>query len=219
VAKPIPDGYRTVTPYITVRNAADAIEFYKRAFGAQERERLPGPDGKSIMHAELKIGDSIIMLSDELPQSGTRAPQSLGGSTGYLFLYVPDVDTAFKRALGAGATVAMSLADMFWGDRFGKVADPFGHVWGLATHKEDLAPEEIGRRHQEFMAKMGRPQPGPAKASQQKPGPPKASQPQPGPAKASQQKPGLPKASPAKAGPAKAGPAKAGPPKASQPRK
>jgi len=156
MAKPIPDGYRTVTPYLTVRNAADAIEFYTRAFGAQEVERMSGPDNKSIMHAELKIGDSIVMLSDEFPQGGTRAPQSLGGSTGSLFLYVPDVDAAFKRALDAGATVAMPLADMFWGDRFGKVSDPFGHVWGLATHKEDVTPEEMKKRGQAFMAAMAK---------------------------------------------------------------
>ncbi|MGH7312058.1 MAG: VOC family protein [Candidatus Rokuibacteriota bacterium] len=156
MAKPIPDGYRTVTPYITVRNGAEAIEFYTRAFGAEEIARMPGPDNKSIMHAELKIGDSIVMLSDEFPQGRTRSPQSLGGSTGSLFLYVPDVDAAFKRALDAGATVAMPLADMFWGDRFGQVSDPFGHVWGLATHKEDVTPEEMRKRGQAAMAEMAK---------------------------------------------------------------
>jgi PhnB protein len=156
MAKPIPQGFHTVTPYITVKGAAQAIDFYKRAFGAEEVERIPGPDGKSVMHAEVKIGDSIVMLSDELPQAGSRSPQTLGGSTGYLFLYVSDVDAAFKRAVDAGAKGAMPPADMFWGDRFGKVADPFGHEWGLATHKEDLSPDEIRRRGQAEMAKMAK---------------------------------------------------------------
>ena len=158
-AKPIPDGYRTITPYITVRGAAGAIDFYKRAFGAEEKERMPGPDGKSVMHAELKIGDSLLMLSDEFPEMGCRSPEALGGSTGYLFLYVPDVDSAFKRALDAGAKASMPPADMFWGDRFGKVTDPFGHVWGLGTHKEDLSPDEIKKRGAAAMAAMRKPQP------------------------------------------------------------
>ncbi len=157
MAKPIPDGYRTVTPYITVHGAAQAIDFYKRAFGAQEVERMTGPDGKSVMHAEIRIGDSVVMLSDESPQSGTRSPQALGGTTGSIFLYVPDVDAAFKRAIDAGAKPVMPPADMFWGDRFGKLVDPFGHHWGMATHKEDLSPEEIRRRGAAFMASMGRP--------------------------------------------------------------
>ena len=158
MAKPIPDGYRTITPYITVQGAAQALEFYKRAFGAEEKERMPGPDGKSVMHAELKIGDSIVMLSDEFPGMGCRSPRALGGSTGYLFLYVPDVDAAFKRAVDAGAKASMPIADMFWGDRFGKVTDPFGHEWGLATHKEDLSPDEIKKRGAAAMAAMGKPQ-------------------------------------------------------------
>jgi PhnB protein len=156
MVKPIPPGYHTVTPYLTVKGAAQAIEFYKRAFGAQEVERMPGPDGKSVMHAELKIGDSIVMLSDEFPQMGTRSPQTLGGSSGYLFLYVSDVDAAFKRAVDAGAKATMPPADMFWGDRFAKVSDPFGHEWGMATHKEDLSPEEIRKRGQAEMAKMAK---------------------------------------------------------------
>lgn len=156
MVKPIPQGYHTVTPYLTVKGAAQAIEFYKRAFGAQEVERMPGPDGKSVMHAELKIGDSIVMLSDEFPQMGTRSPQTLGGSSGYLFLYVSDVDAAFKRAVDAGAKATMPPADMFWGDRFAKVSDPFGHEWGMATHKEDLSPEEIRKRGQAEMAKMAK---------------------------------------------------------------
>jgi len=158
MAKPIPDGYHTVTPYITVQGAADAIEFYQRAFGAKEKERMPGPDGKSVMHAELTIGDSVVMLSDEFPGMGSRSPRALGGSTGYLFLYVTDVDAAFKRAVDAGAKVAMPPSDMFWGDRFCKVTDPFGHEWGMATHKEDLSPAEIKKRGVAAMAAMGKPE-------------------------------------------------------------
>jgi len=154
MTKPVPDGYHTVTPYLTLRSTADAIAFYARAFGARETERIPGPDGKSIAHAEIRIGDSIVMLSDEFPQSGTRSPQSLGGSTASLFLYVPDVDAAFRRAVDAGATVSMPPTDMFWGDRFCKLADPFGHQWGLATHKEDVPPDEMKRRAAEAMKQM-----------------------------------------------------------------
>jgi uncharacterized glyoxalase superfamily protein PhnB len=116
---------------------------------------MPGPDGKVIIHAELQIGNSIVFLADELPDMGCRAPQTLGGSTGTLHLYVKDVDRAFQQAVGAGAEVRMPATDMFWGDRFAKVADPFGHEWGLATHKEDLSAREIGRRAQAFFARMG----------------------------------------------------------------
>jgi PhnB protein len=157
MAKPIPDGYRTVTPYITVKGAAEAIDFYTRAFGAQEGERMTDPDGKRVMHAEIKIGDSHVMLSDEFPEMGPRSPQTLGGTTTSIFLYVPDVDTAFKRAVDAGAKAIMAPTDMFWGDRFGKLADPFGHEWAMATHKEDLSPEEIRKRGTAAMASMGRP--------------------------------------------------------------
>ncbi len=148
--KPIPDGYHTVTPYLIVRNADRAIDFYKRAFGARELMRMPGPDGK-VMHAELKIGDSIVFLSDEFPERGHHSPESLGGTGGSIFLYVRDVDAAFKRAIDAGARVVMPLADMFWGDRYGQLADPFGHEWGLGTHKEDLTPREIARRQEAFV--------------------------------------------------------------------
>jgi PhnB protein len=152
---PVPEGYHTVTPYLTVRDAAQAIDFYKRALGAKERSRMPGPDGKSIMHAELKIGDSIVMLSDELPGMSTaHAPTTLGGTTGLLFLYVPNVDATFKRAMDAGCKVLSPLADMFWGDRYGKLEDPFGNQWMLATHKEDVTPKEMNRRAQVFMAQM-----------------------------------------------------------------
>jgi uncharacterized glyoxalase superfamily protein PhnB len=151
----IPRGYHSVTPHLTVRGAADAIDFYKRAFGARERGRMPGPDGKVIMHAELQIGDSIVFLADEFPDMGCRAPQTLGGTTGSLHLYVRNVDQAFQRAVAAGAEVRMPVTDMFWGDRYAKVADPFGHEWGLGTHKEDLSAREIGRRAQEFFSRMG----------------------------------------------------------------
>lgn len=151
----IPRGYHTVTPHLTVRGAAEAIDFYKRAFGARERGRMPGLDGKVIMHAELQIGNSIVFLADEFPDMGCRAPQTLGGTTGTLHIYVRDVDRAYQRAVAAGAEVRMPAADMFWGDRYAKVADPFGHEWGLATHKENLSAREIGRRAQVFFAQMG----------------------------------------------------------------
>jgi uncharacterized glyoxalase superfamily protein PhnB len=151
----IPRGYHTVTPHLTVRGAAEAIDFYARAFGARERGRMPGPDGKGIMHAELQIGNSVVFLADEFPDMGCRAPQTLGGTTGTLHLYVRDVDRAFQRAVGAGAEIRMPVTDMFWGDRYAKVADPFGHEWGLATHKEDLSAREIGRRAEAFFARMG----------------------------------------------------------------
>jgi PhnB protein len=151
----IPKGYHTVTPHLTVRGAAEAIEFYTRAFGARERGRMPMPDGKAIMHAELLIGNSIVFLADEFPDMGCRAPKTLGGATGTLHLYVKDVDRAFQRAVAAGAEVRMPATDMFWGDRYAKVADPFGHEWGLATHKEDLSAGEIGRRAKAFFARMG----------------------------------------------------------------
>lgn len=152
--KPIPEGYHTVTPYLAVDDASAAIEFYKRGFGATERFRMPAPGGK-IGHAEIEIGDSLIMLSDPFPQATTRPPKELGGTTSGVFLYVEDVDTAFQRAVDAGATVAMAPADMFWGDRFGSLIDPFGHHWSLATHKEDLTEEEIAQRGQATMAEMG----------------------------------------------------------------
>ena len=151
--KPIPAGYHTVTAYLTVRDAARAIDFYKRAFAAAETMRMASPDGKAVMHAELKIGDSVVMLSDEIPGMSTcRSPQSLGGTTVGLFLYVRDVDSAFKRAADAGCKVLKPLEDMFWGDRFGSLQDPFGNQWSMATHKEDVPPKEIARRAQAAMA-------------------------------------------------------------------
>jgi PhnB protein len=151
--KPIPEGYRTVTPYIVVKDCAHAIEFYKKAFGAQEKMRMDGPEGK-ISHAELKIGDSMIMLSDEMPGSGMRAPQAASAPSAGIFLYVENVDKVFQQATSAGAKTDMPLADMFWGDRYGKLTDPFGHAWSLATHKEDVAPQEMARRSKEAMGQM-----------------------------------------------------------------
>ncbi len=149
--QPIPQGYHTVSPYLVVNDAAKAIEFYKRAFDAKEKFRMEGPPGK-IGHAELQIGDSIVMVADEMPQMDAKAPQSLGGTTASIFLYVKDVDTAFNKAVGAGAKATMPVADMFWGDRYGKLMDPFGHSWSMATHKEDVAPDEMQRRVQAEMA-------------------------------------------------------------------
>jgi PhnB protein len=152
-AKPIPKGFRSVTPYLTVNDAARALEFYKRAFGAQEIMRMDGPDGK-VGHAEIKIGDSIIMLADEMPGSVCRSPQSVGGTTAGIFLYVEDADAAFKQAVSSGAQVEAPLDDMFWGDRYGRLKDPFGHSWSVATHKEDVAPAEMSKRMQQAMSKM-----------------------------------------------------------------
>jgi PhnB protein len=153
--KAIPDGYHTITPSLVVAGGAKAIEFYKKAFGAEELFRMPGPDGKSVMHAELQIGNSRLMLTDEFKDRGCLSPQSLGGSPVTIFMYVQDVDASFKRAVDAGAKVTMPLMDMFWGDRFGTLSDPFGHHWSMATHKEDVPPEEMPKRAQAAMAKMG----------------------------------------------------------------
>ena len=151
-AKPIPDGYHTATPYLVVQNAASALEFYKKAFGAEELLRLASPDGK-IGHAEIKIGDSPIMLADEFPEMGYRGPQALGGSPVSIMLYVEDVDARFNQAIAAGAKVRRPVKDEFYGDRAGNLEDPFGHVWTIATHKEDVSPEEIERRFAAVMAK------------------------------------------------------------------
>jgi PhnB protein len=151
--KPIPEGYHTVTPYLTVDDSASAIEFYKKAFGAKERGRMEAPGGK-IGHAELEIGDSIVMLADAFPQSTTKSPKQLGGTSASVFLYVEDVDGVVKRAVDAGATVTMEVADQFWGDRFGSVMDPFGHSWAMATHIEDVPPEEMAERAKQAMAAM-----------------------------------------------------------------
>ena len=151
---PIPQGYRTVTPYLTVNDGSAALAFYGRAFGARELMRMPAPGGK-LGHAEMRIGDSIVMLSDEFPGvSSQKAPTSLGGTSGSLMLYVPNVDAAFKRAIDAGCTSLMAPADMFWGDRFGKLEDPYGNQWGLATHTRDVPPKEMAEAAKAAMAQM-----------------------------------------------------------------
>jgi PhnB protein len=149
--KPIPEGYRMVTPYLAVEDAAGAIEYYKKAFGASERVRMDAPGGK-IGHAELEIGDSLVMLSDPFPQSSAKPPNEVGAATSSIFMYVEDVDAAVKKAVDAGATIVMEPEDQFWGDRFGTIKDPYGHIWGIATHVEDVSPEEIERRGREAMA-------------------------------------------------------------------
>jgi PhnB protein len=151
---PIPEGYHSLQIYLAVEDAAKAIDFYKEAFGAEETVRMPGPDGK-VAHAELQIGDSKLMLSDPFPHSNVRPPSERGGATASIFMYVDDVDATFEQAQRAGATVVSELEDMFWGDRFGTVADPFGHSWAMATHKEDLSEEEIAERSKAAMAEMG----------------------------------------------------------------
>ena len=152
MVQPIPKDYHSITPYLVVNDAGRAIDFYKRAFGAQEKVRMDGPAGK-ITHAELKIGDSILMLTDEMPGSPSRSPRSLGGSPVGIFLYVDNVDTVFKQAVSAGAKADQQPSDMFWGDRYGKLTDPFGHQWSVATHKEDVSPAEMAKRMKAEMAK------------------------------------------------------------------
>ncbi len=149
-AQPIPAGYHTATPYLVCRGAAGAIDFYKRAFGAKEKMRMPGPDGR-VAHAEIQIGDSRVMLGDEWPEMGAKSPEMLGGSAGSVFLYVKNVDAFTSKAIGAGATVLMPIQDMFWGDRYGKLKDPFGHEWSVATHKEDLTAKQMAKRAQSAM--------------------------------------------------------------------
>jgi PhnB protein len=153
MADPIPEGYQALVPSLVVDDAAAAIEFYKEVFGAQERARMPMPDGK-IAHAELEIRGSVLMLNDPFEQSSRRPPKELGGTTVGIFIYVEDVDALIQKAVDAGATVTMPVDDMFWGDRFGTFADPFGHEWQVATHTEDLSPEEMEERGREAMASM-----------------------------------------------------------------
>jgi PhnB protein len=143
--KSIPDGYHSATPYLIVNDAAAAIEFYKKAFGATELMRMPKPNGK-IGHAEIKIGDSPIMLADEAPEAGARSPRTIGGSPVSILLYVDDVDSTFTKAVNGGAKVQRPVADQFYGDRTGGVEDPFGHLWYIATHVEDVSPEEMKKR-------------------------------------------------------------------------
>ena len=149
----IPKGYHSITPHLVVQNANKAIDYYKQVLGAQEISRMAGPDGK-IMHAELRIGDSVIMLNDEFPNMGCASPQSLKGSAVTIHLYTENVDQMFERAAKAGAEVLMPVMDMFWGDRYGRFKDPFGHFWSVATHQWDLTPEEMRNAAAEAMKKM-----------------------------------------------------------------
>jgi PhnB protein len=151
--KPIPEGYHTLTAYIMVKGAAEAIEFYKKAFGAKELFRMPGPDGKTIGHAELQIGDSRIMLADDCPEANAHSPSVLKGTTFAFCMYVENADAAFQRAVDAGAKVVRPLADQFYGDRAGGVADPYGHQWWVMTHIEDVPPEEMKKRAEEWAKK------------------------------------------------------------------
>ena len=141
----IPAGFHTATPYLVIKNAPQAIDFYKQAFGAQELFRMPRPDG-IVMHGEFRIGDSRFMFADEAAMPSARSPQSLNGSPVSIYLYVEDADAVFKQALAAGAQTTMPVQDMFWGDRYGRLTDPFGHQWHIATHKEDVSPAEMGKR-------------------------------------------------------------------------
>ncbi len=155
-SKAVPEGYHTITPQLTLDNAAQTIDWYKKAFGAEELSRSPGPDGK-IMHAEIKIGNSRVMLNDVM--MGGKGPQAYGGSPASLWLYVEDSDALFTRAVGAGAKVQMPIADQFWGDRAGAVADPAGYSWWIATRKEDMTPAEMQQRAAEFFKQMQQPTP------------------------------------------------------------
>ena len=143
----IPDGYYSLTPYLVCKGAAKAIDFYTKVFGAQEVARMPGPGGQ-IMHAEIKIGNSMLMLSDENKEQGYMSPETIGGTATSVMFYTDDVDAVFKRAVAAGAKAEMPPADMFWGDRMGNFVDPFGHKWAVATHKEDVSPDEMEKRMQ-----------------------------------------------------------------------
>ena len=152
--KPIPEGYHSLTPSITVRDAAGAIEWYKRAFGAVEISRAVAPDGKHLWHAELQIGDSRMMLTDEMPEMGSHGPAPTGAVGFSIWLYVPDVDAVYQQAVEAGAKGQMPVNDTFWGDRFGGLQDPYGHNWAIATRKANYSEEEVRRRAEEFTASM-----------------------------------------------------------------
>ncbi len=164
MAKPIPDGFHTLTAHLVVQDAAKALEFYQRAFGAREIERHTAPDGKGVMHAQVKIGDSMLMLASEFPPM-CLSPKARGGTSVMLHLYVENADVAFDRAVKSGCTVKMPLTDQFWGDRYGQVEDPFGHLWSVATHKQDLTREQIMQNAKAAFAKMGAcPEPATARA-------------------------------------------------------
>ena len=152
--KKIPEGYHSINTYLVVRDGAKAIEFYKKAFGAEEHFRMHGPDGKTIMHADLKIGDSVFMLTEESTEMKALSPESIGGSPVSMYLYVEDVDTVFNQAVSEGAKVLMSVRDQFYGDRSGHLRDPFGHLWSVATHKKDLSPDELKKAGETFLEEM-----------------------------------------------------------------
>jgi PhnB protein len=154
--KIIPEGYHSINTYLVVRNADRAIEFYKKAFGAEERFRMYGPDGKAIMHAELKIGDSVFMLSEESKEMKAHSPESIGGSPVSMYVYVRDVDQIFNQAVSEGATVLKPVNDQFYGDRSGYLKDPFGHLWSIATHKKDLSPDELRKAGEAFFEEMSK---------------------------------------------------------------
>jgi len=154
MAQPVPEGYHAVTPSFTFKDSKKAIEFYKKAFGANVLDVFPNPTGQGMMHATIQIGNSIVMMGDEGPQC--QSAETLGGSPISLFIYVPNVDAAFKQAVAAGGTVAMPVADMFWGDRAGSIKDPFGYSWMIATHTQDLTPEQIRKGAEAFFASMAK---------------------------------------------------------------
>jgi PhnB protein len=154
----LPEGVRSLTPHLVVKNALESIEFYKKAFGAELVSHAPGPAPRSTMHATIKIGDSVIFLADEMPMSAAKAPKSIGGTTTSIMLFVPDVDSTFKSAVSAGAKVNMPVGDQFWGDRYGQVIDPDGHLWELGTHTEDLTSDEMQQRATAAMAEMAKQQ-------------------------------------------------------------
>jgi PhnB protein len=152
----LPEGLRQITAHLVVKNALETIEFYKKAFGAEVLSHAPGPTPGSTMHAAIRIGDSTVFMADETTMSTIKAPSNLGGTTSSLMLFVPDCDAVFNKAVAAGAKVNMPIADQFWGDRYGQLMDPAGHVWEIGTHKEDLTPEEIGKRAQAAMAEFAK---------------------------------------------------------------
>jgi PhnB protein len=154
--KIIPEEYHSINPYLVVRNVDKAIEFYKKAFGAEERFRMHGPDGKTIMHADLKIGDSVFMLTEEYPEMKALSPESIGGSPISLYVYVKDVDAIFNQAVSEGATMLHPVRDEFYGDRAGYLKDPFGHLWSIATRKKDLSPDELRKAGQAFFEEMSK---------------------------------------------------------------
>jgi len=152
--KKIPDGYHSITPYLIVNNGSEAIQYYKKIFGAKEHGRMMTPDGKRIAHAEIEIGNSRLMLADEFPEMNSLSPKTIGGSPVGLFLYIDDVDKIVSQAVAEGAKVLMEVEDQFWGDRYGSIEDPFGHRWSISTHIKDLTEEELKKAAEEAFAKM-----------------------------------------------------------------